>query len=315
LKFIIASNPIKILHRIRKIRPLVVHTWYSNIYQFFIALFAKLFAHSKVILHVTDFEEFFIFSNVKSLKGLVKAILKIFVIKSFPIISDGITMISPNLKTYILKTKTKKKPTYVLLPYTPKNCFKISSRYMKKIKKEKKDFWFLFFGFISKFQGIEEIVKSFLEADIAKAKLIIIGEGPLKNELVNRHKHNKNLVFVKNLMRDKLFCFCKLSDCILCYFPHETINELRLPAKLRESMFFGKPIITTKVGFSKLLSNVSILKVGFDEQDLTKAMKQIYYSKNLRKRLSKNTKKEFKKWFQNEDNVFRLLRFYKKIVG
>jgi hypothetical protein len=197
LKLIIVSNPIKILHTIRKIKPLVVHAWYSNIYQFFVALVAKIFVHSKVILHVTDFEEFFIFSNVKSLKGLIKAVLKIFVIKSFPIISDGITMISPNLKVYISKTKTKKKPTYVLLPYTPKNCFKISSRYMKKIKKKKKDFWFLFFGSISKFQGIEEIIKSFLKANIGKTKLIIIGDGPLKNELMNRYEHSKNLVLLE----------------------------------------------------------------------------------------------------------------------
>ncbi|MFH8119624.1 MAG: glycosyltransferase family 4 protein, partial [Candidatus Aenigmatarchaeota archaeon] len=284
----------------------------SNVYQFLVATIAKISVQTKLVLHVTDFEEFFVFKNIKSPVGIIKSIFKTIVVKLFPLISDGITIISPNLKEYVLKTKAKKKHLiHILLPYTPKNYFSVSKKYMKKLKKDK--FWFLFFGSISKFQGIEEIIKSFLKADIKNTQLIIIGEGPLKNHLEAKYKHNKNIIFLKSLNRKELFCFCKLSDCILCYFPFEAINELRLPAKLRESMFFGKPIITTNIGFCKLLSNTAVLKVRFNEKALTEAMRKVYYNKSLRQRLSQEIKKEFKKWFQNENNIYNLLLFYEII--
>jgi glycosyltransferase involved in cell wall biosynthesis len=315
LKIVLASNPVKILYSIKKIKPDIVHLWYSNLYQFTTALFAKLFTHSKIILHVTDYEEFFVFSNINSPISLIKSILKLFVVKLVPSISDNMTILSPNLNKYVLRTKAKRRHLiYTLLPYTQRSYYKLSKECMGNLKPKKKEFWFLCASSISRFQGVEEIISSFLRAKIKGAKLVVIGDGPLKSQLVNEYGNNENLIFVKSLKRKDLFCYYKLADCVLCYFPHNLINELRLPSKLREAMFFGKPIVTTNIGFCKLLSNDSVLKVDFHENDLTNGIRKIYYDKNLRRKFSKNIKEEFKKWFQDSENLDGLIKFYEKTL-
>lgn len=127
------------------------------------------------------------------------------------------------------------------------------------------------------------LIKAFKKVvrEIPKAKLFIIGDGPMKSGLVRLVKNlkvEKNVKFkgwVKNVNS-----FLKKSNVFVLSSKREG-----LPYVLIEAMSLGKAIISTNspYGPKEILSNgkYGILTPVFDENSLTKAMLKLSRDKNI----------------------------------
>ena len=135
-------------------------------------------------------------------------------------------------------------------------------------------------------------------------QLLIIGEGPLKNQLINEvnylniSKYIKFAGFIENqkILLNKL----KESDIFLLSSKNEGF-----PRVMYESMAMGIPIVTTNAGgIPYLLKNkvdALIVPIG-DHKSLSKGCIEIINNKILRKRLIENGRNKVEKILKETDS-------------
>ncbi len=67
---------------------------------------------------------------------------------------------------------------------------------LKTTKNDEKENFIFYGGRISKEKGLEELIQSFLKANLVNTKLKIAGEGPLSYELKDKYGENSNIEFL-----------------------------------------------------------------------------------------------------------------------
>ncbi len=147
-------------------------------------------------------------------------------------------------------------------------------------------------------------------------KLIIIGDGEMYNILqkkINLCK-NKNIKILKNIGDNQLPYFIKLSKCLI--LPSHLRSEA-FGFSLVEGLMFGKPLISCdiKTGTSFINKNNS---TGFvvkprSSLSLKLAINKINSKKFNSKKISKNCKYRFNKYFTQEKMIFKYLKLYKSL--
>lgn len=225
--------------------------------------------------------------------------------------AEKIIVSNPNLieSSFYLR-RFKKKCVIIPFGVDLKRLERFDELKIQEIKERYKDF-VLFIGRLNYYKGVEYLVEAMKGVN---ANLVIIGEGPEKNNLEFR---------IKNLeLENKIF-----------FLPHQKENELInyyqacsvfvLPSIFRseafgivliEAMACGAPVISTELGTGTSWVNIDG-QTGFvvspkNNQELTIAIKKILEDKNLAQKLSENARKRAKERFSLEGMLKKTEKVY-----
>lgn len=199
----------------------------------------------------------------------------------------------------ILNIKEKKT---IVIP-----TFSLEPRNISKIKKSG---YFVFVGRLSEEKGIIPLLEIFKQLPIIK--IIIIGDGDLKNKLVSKYKE-KNIIFKGNQKKKIILNY--LSNAMATIIPSEKYDVL--PNVLIESYSVGTPVIGPEHGsFLNLIkSNKTGLFYKFQNyNDLKKKIIFVYSNKQKMKSMGILAKEEYLQKYSSSKIYTKLINSYSKVI-
>jgi glycosyltransferase involved in cell wall biosynthesis len=130
----------------------------------------------------------------------------------------------------------------------------------------------MFMGTIYDFAGLDEFISKFknMEKKIPNVKLIIVGDGPHKNELQKQiiKQNLENKIIITGFVDQKeIPKYLSLADICINTFEINNITKLIIPTKILEYMACGKPVITTPLPGIKEFFSEENYGVLFSEMD------------------------------------------------
>jgi glycosyltransferase involved in cell wall biosynthesis len=175
---------------------------------------------------------------------------------------------------------------------------------------KKKDF-FLFVGRLSEEKGILFLLEAFEK--IGDAKLVMVGDGPLKKKIEGRYGRNMNLKIKGFLSRKKIFRYMAEARAVIVPSYHYDV----LPNVLIESYANRTPVIAPDFGvFKFLLKNgrTGLFYRQGDEKDLIK--KIIYLSDNPDKsaEMGDCAYGEYLRQYRPEGHYENLIKVFNKLL-
>lgn len=109
---------------------------------------------------------------------------------------------------------------------------------------KKDDKIILYQGIFNKSRGLKKLIESFKFVD-SSINLILIGEGPLKKELVEISKQLNNVYFIPMVQQKELISYTSSADIgVLFVQADNKSKDLTLPNKVFEYMNAGIPYVT-----------------------------------------------------------------------
>jgi len=131
--------------------------------------------------------------------------------------------------------------------------------------------YFIYIGRLSEEKGVLTLLKSMKK--IKKGKLLILGDGPIKTELMQYAEQNNlsNVLFLGNKTGDELISIIQKAQFVVV--PSEWYDNS--PLVIYESCSFGKPVIGARIGGIPELVNHEINGLLFDPGNVEMLEKQI----------------------------------------
>ncbi|AUB55999.1 hypothetical protein BK007_08300 [Methanobacterium subterraneum] len=154
------------------------------------------------------------------------------------------------------------------------------------------DVLILFVGYLDKFKGIFELINAFYEinGENKNVKLMMVGVGPRKGELVNILTGldiNNEVIFTGRVEPQKIHKFYQAADIFT--LPSYTEG---LPVSVLEAMACELPVVATTVGgVPEIITDGlnGFLVSPKNEKDLIKKLVALVNNENLRKEFGKNS--------------------------
>lgn len=173
------------------------------------------------------------------------------------------------------------------------------------------DYVFVFLGRLVKEKGPDILLDAFfiLTKKVENAKLVFIGDGPLRRELeetCDKYNIKDKVIFLGMIPHENLFDYISLADTIV--FPHRYFNY---EWALLEAMCTEKPIIATDMPATAdiLIDGYNALLVEPTPESLALKMKEITEKPELGEKLAKNALKTVREKHRMEN-----LEKYEKLV-
>jgi len=209
--------------------------------------------------------------------------------------SDFIVAQSSNTKSNAIKYYSPNKEIKVIpLPYEPIKFKKVSR---KKLKLKKELIYLISIGRLVKRKGYDFLIKSLTKLNNKKIHVLIIGEGPEKENLIKLAQKlniSNQIHFLGFVSEEKKFQYLLNSDIYILSSVHEGFGIV-----LQEAMQVGLPIIATdnggQVDFVKNNENGFLIKYE-DGNDMVKRIGEIIRNKKLRERIKKNNLEKVKEF-------------------
>ena len=180
------------------------------------------------------------------------------------------------------------------------------------LKKNVKKDYFLFVGRLSEEKGIINLLKVF--SLLPKNKLVVIGDGPLRDEVASYSKY-KNIIIKNFQHRNVVFEYMR--NALFTIIPSSFYETG--PLVLMESYANGTPVIVPRFWVFK--EEVTNMKTGVfykynDFNDLKRKILLLSTNskKNLIKKMSVNSKKRFEEKFTSEKHYSLLIKLYKEVL-
>ena len=176
----------------------------------------------------------------------------------------------------------------------------------------------VFFARVTKFKGIEDLIKVFcdLKKEIPRLKMGVIGicaENYL-SYLKSLIKHDciGSVKFHGFLAQEIIYSVLHKSKVVVL----PTYND-NMPGTIIESMFNKIPVLAYKTGGIAELNNqgqiIELSEQG-DTEDLKKKLKYLIENKHYRKKLADNAYLYAKKRWNNANSMEELINAYKKVI-
>ena len=163
-------------------------------------------------------------------------------------------------------------------------------------------------GRVSEEKGVDDLVESFIKADLKDTKLQIIGDGPLAKNLKNKFMNNKNIIFHDFLENSNVISLLKSSKAVV------TATKLYegQPTLLCEASLLGVPAIFPKTGgIEEFFPRDYLLSFEqFNYDDLVSIFQNIDSMDSLKDIGSQN-----KEYISNLLNEQRLLKNFKELIN
>ena len=104
--------------------------------------------------------------------------------------------------------------------------------------------YFLYIGRLSSAKGILTLIRAFMMLGHTGAKLLVVGEGPFKNQLIEKASSDKRINFTGYLSGDALRKITQ--DALAVVLPSELYENA--PLSILESFAYGKLVIGSRIG-------------------------------------------------------------------
>ena len=175
---------------------------------------------------------------------------------------------------------------------------------------DKKENMFLFVGRISTEKGIQDLIECWIQHKI-KAKLVVAGDGPLREKLEKKSKANPSIQWLGQISREEILQ--KLTFAKAMLFPTRCYEGQ--PLIILEALSVGCPVITSKIGNPQNMIDDGVNGLHFktgDINDMYSKISAIYYKTEKRKEMSKNARESYLNRYTPEKNSEMLMDIYKE---
>ncbi|MFO8108957.1 MAG: glycosyltransferase family 4 protein [Thermoplasmata archaeon] len=162
-----------------------------------------------------------------------------------------------------------------------------------------------YIGDLGKIKGVEMLIRAFNKID-AKARLILVGDGPEREKL--EELAGKNVDFLGKVDHDAIHSVYQQSHVIVV----PSLWPEPLSRVLLEAAYFGKPVIATDVGGSPdvVKDGYNGLLVEPEEDELKVALERMIKNKKFRDSTTNNMKYYYGKNLPEKKIVQRILKAY-----
>lgn len=184
----------------------------------------------------------------------------------------------------------------------------IKERYSLKNKKV-----ILFVGRLVPYKGVSYLIDAFslVKKKIKNAKLLIVGSGPLENELKKKSENINDILFIKPRDLELPLIFRSADVFVL---PSITRQEA-FGIVLLEAMSSAIPCISTKIsGMPFVLGDAGILVEPKNSKQLSEAIIKILSDETLAKELGRKARIRVEENFTKDKAVNKLIKLYARIL-
>lgn len=177
--------------------------------------------------------------------------------------------------------------------------------------KELPERYVVFFGRIGLEKGIQTLMNAWDRVE--DIPLVIIGGGPLQDEIRSWADKNDNIIYLGYMNHDDCIEIVRKSEFVV--FPsiwYEGCSMVEI-----ESQMLGKPIIASDIGFSKELIKEGTNGYLFPPKDSAAFASKVINLWNDREKLvkmSEAAKAEFENDFSRENNYKHLMKIYEDLI-
>ncbi|RRB04222.1 glycosyltransferase [Larkinella rosea] len=170
---------------------------------------------------------------------------------------------------------------------------------------------FLFIGRLMKEKGITFLLETFKQTSY---KLVIAGDGPLKNEVLQAADTNPNIFYIGNLKKEEVIE--EMKKCSALIFP--SIWFEGMPMTIVEAFSLETPVIASNLGAMSSMIQHGFNGLHFEPGSSTALLSQLNYwsslSESKQETFRKNALKTYKKDHTPQHNLKQLLTIYQSLI-
>jgi glycosyltransferase involved in cell wall biosynthesis len=314
-----------IYNKVKKFKPDIVHV--HNIFPLWSSSIIDFLNYNKIPIIMTLHNYRFICSNANFIRneklcfkcihknnfyGVIHSCYQNSMLKSYALYRYQEYLKNKNffdkINKFIVFSKYSKK---IFSKYIdPKKIFIKPNFILEKkiLKKNNSEKYFLFVGRISKEKGLDLIFNHLSKFNI---KIKIVGTGPLLTSEIKKLDNDKiEILGMKN--EEEIFYLMKNAVCLL--FTSQCIEGM--PLVVLESLSVGLPVvITQKANVSNIIiNNYNGIVFNSEEKNIYTYANKILNDNILRRKLSINALKSFKKNYSSKVNYEKMIYLYKKVI-
>jgi len=187
---------------------------------------------------------------------------------------------SENMKMYYEKLYNLKSKKYFIIPYlldenviNRKIDIELKNRLEYEFKITPESFVVLFVGSYKPLAGIDDLIKAFelLHAEYKDCKLLLIGNGPYKNDcvkLANKLKSKTNINFVEHIPYSQLVTYQSLANVIVCPDKNNLFSHYVIHVKYFDALVSGKIVIIGAFDSVLEINKNNFLSLTFEPSDV-----------------------------------------------
>ncbi len=162
----------------------------------------------------------------------------------------------------------------------------------------------LFVGRLVKEKGILELVSSLAYLD-EKIHLYVIGDGPLKSEVLKKAKSYKNFTYIGLVENTKIPSYYSAADVVVVPSYEETLGRVGM-----EALACSTPVVATdKGGIREVISEDVGILIRLKPKNIANALNRLYKNKKLYKSMKAKAREHVSKFYSSK-NVQVFLREY-----
>ena len=175
--------------------------------------------------------------------------------------------------------------------------------------------FFLFIGVLRYYKGLYTLLEAVRNAPF---KTVIVGDGPLKTDLINRagDRGLQNVCFTGFLSDEDKIALLKL--CRAVVFPSSLRSEA-FGMTLLEGLMLGKPLISCRLGtgtdYVNLHNETGLVVEPGNPSALRSAMDHLHDNTQDVERFSNNARKRFKNYFSSEIMGRKYVQLYSELMN
>ena len=214
---------------------------------------------------------------------------------------------------YIVLTNFEKKKFDESALSIPQNKFALKPNFVSDYgegEPVREDF-FLFVGRLTEEKGIDTLLKA---AILQNFNLVIIGEGPLKNEVAKAAREHSNIKYLG--LQNKTTVVSYLKKCRAMIFP--SVWYEGFPITILEAFSTGTPVIASNLGSMAEIVRDCFNGLHFEagnEHNLCNAVKNLMCNPVLGANLSHNARLTYEREFTPEINYEILFNIYSTAIA
>jgi glycosyltransferase involved in cell wall biosynthesis len=190
----------------------------------------------------------------------------------------------------------------------------------KKLNFLSNSYYLGYIGGLQQWQGLNYLVKSMkiIIKKIPNCKLLIVGDGPEKENLINLTKRLKledDIYFINSVKHELLSDYINMIDVCVCYLDKFKEGRYGPPTKVYEYMACEKPVILSNIkGMKELFGNHVIYVKPEEETDLAEKIIYLLKRPKLRETLSKKGRSFVLNGYSWGDVVKKTLNVFKQVI-